>query len=154
MDENKGFSLFELLVTISIIAIMSCIAIPNFISWRNSALVSSSAFNIKADLEQARIMAMNKKFIVRVDFFSDGYRAFCDFNKNDQMEEDERIFEKKLEPVFLDLTKTKFGANSYARFSPRGMLTSETTAGGKILVKLGSHEQTINVSRAGRIRLV
>lgn len=154
MKKNTGFTLFELLVTISIIAIISCISIPNFISWRNSALVRNTAFNIKADLEQARIQAMSKRFIVRVDFYQDGYRAFYDFNENNQMEESEKIFEKKIQTASLDLSETSFGARTYARFGSRGMLTSETALGGRILIRLGPHEQQINVSRAGRIRLI
>ncbi|WP_027359840.1 GspH/FimT family pseudopilin [Desulforegula conservatrix] len=154
MDNYDGFSLFELLVVISIIAIMSCVAVPNFVSWRNSAIVRSSAFNIKADLERARIQAMCRKFIVRVDFFQDGYRAFHDFNNNGEMDDGEEVFEKKLEGASIDSTETRFGSRSYARFSPRGMLTSDTTAGGRILVRLGGREQAMAVSRAGRIRFI
>jgi len=149
-----GFSLFELLVVISIIAIMTCMAVPNFVSWRNSAIVRSSAFNIKADLERARIQAMSRRFIVRVDFFQDGYRAFHDFNNDGAMDDGEEIFEKKLGGASIDPNETRFGSRSYARFSPRGMLTSETTAGGRVLVRLGSKEQAIAVSRAGRIRFI
>lgn len=153
MTNDKGFSLFELLVTISIIAIVTCIATPSFLSWRNSAIVRSSAFNIKSDLERAKIQAMTKKNTVRINFFREGYGAFFDLNENGQMEENEKIFENRLDGAFIDPDETRFGSRQYARFNSRGMLTSETTAGGKIVVKLGNHEQIINVSRAGRIRL-
>ncbi len=40
MKNNRGFTLIELMVVISIIGILAAIAIPNFISYRNKAFLT------------------------------------------------------------------------------------------------------------------
>ena len=47
MKKAAGFSIFELLIVIAIIAVVSAIVTPNIISWRNSAKLRGAAGNVK-----------------------------------------------------------------------------------------------------------
>ena len=43
MKKDRGVSLFELLVVIAVIAVVSAIVTPNIISWRSSAKLRGAA---------------------------------------------------------------------------------------------------------------
>jgi len=68
MKTQKGFSIFELLAVIGIIAILASIAIPNMISWRNDAKLRSASNIIRGDLQSAKARALRENAIVVVIF--------------------------------------------------------------------------------------
>lgn len=78
--KESGFSLFELLIVIAIISILSVIAIPNFLSYRDSANLRGSAFNLKSDIELAKIRAIRGggNVVVKLSTTTPGYQIFQD----------------------------------------------------------------------------
>ena len=60
MKKNGGFSLFELLVVIAVIAVVSAIVTPNIISWRSNAKLRGAAGNLKGDLEMSKARAVRE----------------------------------------------------------------------------------------------
>jgi len=75
---NAGFTLAELMTVIAIIAILSAIAVPNMIGWRERAKLGGAAENLRGDLQWAKIRAIHEHAPVSVLFFSNGYEIFVD----------------------------------------------------------------------------
>ena len=113
-------------------------------------MVQSAAFNLKADLEKAKLDAMKKKDFIRINFRSDGYDAFYDINQNNSVDNDELAFSRKIDGLSIDMSDTVFGAAKYTRFNSRGMVSGFS---GHITLKNGDIKRTVTVDRVGRIRI-
>jgi type IV fimbrial biogenesis protein FimT len=71
--KNAGFTIFELMVVIAIIAVVSAIAVPNMISWRDRAKLKGAFENLRGDLQWAKIRAIRDHDDVSVLFDSRAY---------------------------------------------------------------------------------
>ena len=72
MDKNYGFSVLELVVALSIIAIIAALAIPNMLSWRSQKKLSGAVNNLKGDLQMAKSRATQDSALVVVVFNAGG----------------------------------------------------------------------------------
>ena len=63
MKKNSGFTLMEVMVTIGIIAIVSAIAIPNYISWLPKHRMSGATRDIYSAMQYARMRAVKEKIL-------------------------------------------------------------------------------------------
>jgi prepilin-type N-terminal cleavage/methylation domain-containing protein len=68
---QDGFTLVEMMVTVSIIAIMVGVAIPSVLAWMPAANLRDAAFDIKSAMIQARSNAVNTGIEQRVFFNPD-----------------------------------------------------------------------------------
>lgn len=74
MKPNKaGFTTAELMITIAIIAILSAIAVPNMIGWRERGKLRGAAENLRGDLQWAKIRAIRDHDDVSVLFDTGAY---------------------------------------------------------------------------------
>lgn len=78
---NRGFSLFELMIVISLIAIVSSIVVPNLLSGRERRKIQAAAENLVADIQIGRMHAM-RSGSVAVIIEEGSYRIFTDLNKS------------------------------------------------------------------------
>lgn len=65
---NAGFTLVELMIVIAIIVILSAIAVPNMIGWREQAKLRGASENLRGDLQWAKIRAIRDHDLVAVVF--------------------------------------------------------------------------------------
>ena len=72
---NAGFTLGELMTAIAIIAILSAIAVPNMIGWRERAKLRGAVENLRGDLQWAKIRAIRDHDLVAVVFEPDRYEV-------------------------------------------------------------------------------
>lgn len=80
MANKSGMTLMEVMLVIAIIAIVSGIAIPNFIGWFPKYKLGVAARELVSTLQQARIRAIKEStdVAVIVDVANDNYQSFRD----------------------------------------------------------------------------
>jgi len=150
----EGFSLVELMMAICVLALISAIATPSLLNWRNNAKLRGAASNLKGDMELARLKAIQVNDTVVVHFTENGYKVFKDDSGLTSGEYDagEALYGDRTLPagVKIDLDKTGFGASGdSARFKGRGTAVS----GSAVLVNVKETEKKVTVSSLGRITI-
>lgn len=147
----EGFTLIELVIVISILSLISVIAVPNLLDWRNSAKLRGAAGNLKGDLELAKLKAIQVNDTVFVHFTENGYRVYKDDGPTPGVYDagDDLYGDRTLPAgVKIDLDQTNFAGES-ARFKGRGT----ALAGSAVLINSKGTEKTVTVSSLGRITI-
>lgn len=142
----KGFSLVELLVTVSIVAILAAVAIPNF----NSTLQNNRAETEVSDLQRAfnyaRLEAINRGVSVRI----------APTTGTDWTTELQVTLTSSAQTVLRKVTPLSSGATLVAanvaavEFNNLGGMTSPASAVAMTYTR-GSTTKVINVCLTGRI---
>jgi type IV fimbrial biogenesis protein FimT len=150
-NKQAGFSLIELMVAIAIFAIMSGIAIPNFISWLPDYRLRSAARDVVSCLQEAKMMAVkdNVRVVVIFNQFTEIYTEFIDnvpIGGNWALDGTERIVRQVTVPAGIDIV----GAATIG-FDGRGLSAGAAASVQLQNVKLNSN--TVNVNLAGGIRV-
>lgn len=78
---NSGFTLFELLVVITIMGVIAATVIPNLLSGREGRRIQGAAENLVADIQFGRMHAMRSGSIAII-IEDRSYRIFTDLDKN------------------------------------------------------------------------
>ncbi|MDQ6986653.1 MAG: GspH/FimT family pseudopilin [Mariprofundaceae bacterium] len=81
-DSARGFTLFEVIIVVAIIGIVSAVAIPTFSEWRARSAVDNASKTLLAHLKQARVMAMAENRSVSITFTSSSYTFDADLSGN------------------------------------------------------------------------
>jgi type IV fimbrial biogenesis protein FimT len=152
MEKTRGFSIFELLIVLAVIAVVAAIVTPNIISWHNNAKMRGAVDNLMGDLEMAKIRAVKENNFVAVLFNPTGYRVFVDKANFWVRDADERLLRDRKLPagVTFDFGHSNWGfTNNRTRFNSRGRANIAGTA---VIVNLDGQQRDIIVSTLGRIR--
>ena len=83
MRRDAGFTIYELLTVIGIIAVLAAIAVPNMIGWRNSAKLDNGARDLYSAFQMAKARAAKENTEVTLSFAPSGatgreYALFVD----------------------------------------------------------------------------
>lgn len=68
MNENKGFSLVELLAAIGILGVLVAVSVPHFMEWTRNARCKETANFCSMTLRRAKGQAINLNQRVKVEF--------------------------------------------------------------------------------------
>jgi prepilin-type N-terminal cleavage/methylation domain-containing protein len=157
MRAQSGFTLLEVLVVISIMAILCTLASPNFLGWTSGERLKSAAGDIQAAVQLARLTAVKENAIVIIEFdpAAKSYIMFVDNGSganagNGVKDLDEPTVRHGAFPGNIEL-ETSFAGNKLS-FDGRGF----TNASGKgITVKDGSdRERVVEVTVTGSSRIL
>lgn len=80
---NSGFTLIEILVVVAVIGILSAIAAPSIITWREKARFTGSIQALTADLKRGKMSAVQDNGTCRVNLTATDYTIFLDRNNDD-----------------------------------------------------------------------
>jgi type IV fimbrial biogenesis protein FimT len=153
---SKGFSLIELMVTIGIVAIVSVVAVPNFVSWLPKSQLGSGAREILTTIQLAKMAAIKDGANVVVHFTTATGEclAFVDDGAGGGTPDDrvrngsERIVRQCKLPRGLTLTTPTFGTE--LEFSNRGLPTTS----GDISIAGSGRTKTIRVLSSGHAKIM
>ncbi len=155
MRKNSGFTVFELAVSMAIMAVIAATVLPPYLKWLRGHRLRGAVTNMMADLEMAKIRAIRENSIVAVQFCQDRYTVFHENGDTNYscVATGREIFRDRKLPagVHIDLAHLTF-ANNRTRFNGRGLpdgMTAEKT----IPIANQTDGQTITVNRLGYMKL-
>jgi type IV fimbrial biogenesis protein FimT len=144
--KNSGFTLMELMIVIAIIAIMSSIAIPNFIGWLPERRLDAGAQDILQALQKSRSKAImtNRNVIVTFDAGDNSFIAFVDEDASDDLSAGDLTIVNRNMPAGIVFNALGFGAT--VTFNNRGI---PTTSGVLTLQNTKGNSRTIQLYLSG-----
>jgi len=130
MRKDSGFTIVELLVGIALIAMITAIAVPNYISWLPNYRLRSASQDLLSNFQKAKLASVKNNVNVAVCFKSDnsGYSAFVDTNANYADDGEEMVADvawSDYKSLVVNLAFNTFDTNVGARpcmaFQPTGI---------------------------------
>lgn len=148
MHNQKGFSLIEMVIAVAIIAILTGIAVPVYVSMKPSLWLSGATRQIMSDLMWARMQAISQNNEFRIIYDNNHrYRILDDDNNNGTSTTGESIITKDIRDKYDDVTYHSSNANNLI-FYPKGNAANLTT----ITLTNRSGTKTVSVAITGRVK--
>ncbi|NUO08118.1 MAG: GspH/FimT family pseudopilin [Candidatus Brocadia sp.] len=148
MDNQRGFSLIEMIVVVAILAISTGIAIPVYIAMKPSIRLNGATRQIMGDLMWARMQAISQNNEFKV-FFLDNHRYLIlddDITENGNIDDGELIIKKDIHDEYYDVT---FNSTNEPIFHPRGNASNLAT----ITITNFSGTKTVAVAITGQVKI-
>ena len=139
MRNKSGFTVFELLITMGIIAILAAIAVPNYFAWLPKQRLKNAASDLRANMQHARLVAVkeNESCAISFNVMNDSYTVPC-LNKSIDLSE--------YDP---SVTFSAVSATGTVTFTSRGMITDNGPF--DVIIANDDDAFSIRVSPAGAI---
>ena len=161
MRNNSGFTLIELAVVIAIVGVLAGIAVPSFVGWLPKYRLRSSADDIQALVQNARLRAVKENANVAVLFDPDNdgldgdYIAFVDENSDWNKDAGEALVMQGEVSSGIRITAVGYN-NERFRFNSRGFCydDSDTIQGDSITLRDSKgRTKNVNIEMTGSSRI-
>jgi Tfp pilus assembly protein FimT len=139
------------MITIAVFAILAAVAIPNYIGWLPKRHLQSSAVDVQAAINLAKLTAIraNRDVVLTFDPANENYLAFIDTDEDGVQDPGERTIRNKGMSPGIDLNNTTIPGHRLT-FNSRGL----ADAGGDITLRnMRGENRTINVTITGMSRI-
>jgi type II secretion system protein H len=147
---SKGFSLVELTLVISVMAILATVAVPRLVSFAANQRVEAAARRVTTDLAlaQRRARYASKSETIKFQPVSHRY-TLVDMADPDRPSQKYTVFLAS-EPYQASLASVDFGGDTDLVFDGYGMPDS----GGTVVIRVGSQQRTVTLDAStGRARV-
>ncbi len=154
MKKAFGFTLVQLLIVVSIIAILSAAAVPGLVNWLPAYRLSSAARDVLSALELARLAAIRENAGVAVTFTpaNGSYLLWVDNGEGGGVANDftpngsERTVRAGQMPPSVAMTSAVFGAGPKLGFNGMGLpFRQDGSPGGGSVVLTNSKGQARSI---------
>ena len=166
MKQTSGFTILELLTVVAIVGILSAIAIPNVISWRNNASFRGGVNTLSTDLAVAKQTAIRLNLPVVTLFTATGYIIFVDdgtgttdtdgngildgFGNGSRDGSETLVLQREIPPG-MNISSITFSGN-FTQFDGKGRCPSANT-GGIIFTDNSNNLGIVSINRLGRVSI-
>ena len=149
--DNKGFTLAELLATMSVFAIVAAIAVPSFLSFQSGMRLNGGARQVLSRLMWARSQAIEQNTVYIVTFPTDHtMQIFNDANANDALDAGEWNQTVDIQTDYPEVSFSIGGSSTTPKFNGRGTATADTT----ITITNTSGSKQVQVRATGNVKVI
>ena len=154
MRKNSGFTTYELMVTIAIMAIIAAITMPPYLKWYRSSRLRSAVSSFTVDFEMAKTEAIRENDSVVMELFPRSYQVFVDSNDDWNSSGENILLNRDLPPgVSIDTAILSLPVvNDKVRFNSRG-LPADIFSPQTITITQASNNKQITINRLGNINV-
>ncbi len=161
--DQKGFTLFELIIVLFFISALSAIAFPNFLEWNQNYRLRGDANKLFSTMQKSKMMAIrnNSNAVISFNAVANNYTAFIDNGgttgiAGDRiLNGDEDIIASETMSPFVIIHSVNFSFGSTTPgFTSRGLPLSSTM--GNVVLRRANNTSRwyrIALSFAGNINL-
>lgn len=148
---SKGFTLLELMIAIVVFSILISVALPSYIGWLPKRHLQSSAIDVQAAINLAKLTAIRENMDVVLTFnpVNNNYLAFIDMDADGSQDAGERTIRSKGMSPGIDLNSTDFVSDKLT-FNSRGLAN---TSGDITLRNNRGENRVVNVTVTGMSRI-
>lgn len=154
-----GFSLAEVLVVIAIIGILSALAVPSVLAWRERANLQGAARELLTDLQVGKGRAVRENSSVTIAISAGGYVICFDNNVSTTCDAGEQVLRSANLPAGYTIVEDLVG--SALTFTGRGVPSNGTFqlnngTDNEATIEIGSTNGSrarIHINRIGRVRI-
>lgn len=161
MKKKNGFTVMELMVTLGIIAILTAMAVPSYISWLPGYRLRSAANDVHAAIQMARLRAVKENGNTVISYTEGrggNYRVFVDNNNNQTYDSNDKFVLYGEVPGDVTLSTQINGGWTLTIFDARGILERDAGnnpigQGNVILSSNTAGSKSISITFTGNIRI-
>ena len=161
---QKGLTLIELMVTLTVIAVMASMAAPSFRTFAANQSLNSVVSEMRTSFETARTTALSRNRQVTVAPISGnnwmtGWQVFVDSNKNGSLDAGEEVVQqhavtdKNLSTFASEVNDCKPNADVKFSYAADGFLLSEHMGGIAVEHANTERKKRVAINRLGRARV-
>lgn len=155
--DEQGFSLIELMVAIAVIGILSAIAIPNFISYRENTKIRNVSRVLVTDLQYVKTLAVRENTDVTIVVSGSDYTICFDDDEGNDCDPSEDVIRSRNMPSGFAITNdfaaeaVRFNGNGLASFVADSFpVDQEATI---TLQTSGGQTANVHINFLGRVRI-
>jgi type IV fimbrial biogenesis protein FimT len=161
MRKNAGFTTYELMVTIAIMAIIAAITMPPYLKWYRASRLRSAVSSFAADLEMAKTEAIRENASVVIELGANSYTMFFDTGDgaggppNWDWEPGEKKFLIRQMPPGVSIDTASPSSpppNNKFRFNSRG-LPDDIFGPQEVKIAQTNNDRQITMNRLGNINV-